>query len=168
MSAPFSTKYLTISVCVMKQALRTGVDPVSDNALISEPNRISTLTTGRLPETAAHHKGVTQCTDLSSGTSYKPRCSRKKNYFFSFSMIVFTDNVFTDHSITNGYQVFSDHGIATLACDEKWSRSVTCPFTQFMTYIAWQTTISTREIIICFLKINFLDFFFFENDKTTR
>ena len=43
----------------MKQADRTGVDPVSDTELTSAPYLTKTSTTLSLPATAAHHKGVT-------------------------------------------------------------------------------------------------------------
>lgn len=64
MSAPCSTKYLTISKCVIKQAERTGVEPVSDTALISAPCLSRISTTESFPDTAAHHSGVTTCVDL--------------------------------------------------------------------------------------------------------
>lgn len=62
-------------MCVMKQALRSGVEPVSERALMLAPNRTRHFTTGSLPETHAHHSGVTQWTERSSGTSYRPFCS---------------------------------------------------------------------------------------------
>lgn len=44
----------------MKQADRTGVDPLSETALTSAPCEIKHFMTRNLPETAAHHNGVTQ------------------------------------------------------------------------------------------------------------
>lgn len=75
MLAPFSTKYSTISMFVMKHELRTDVDPESETALIFAPTRTKYLTTGNLLDTEAHHSGVTKCTVESSGFSNKPRCS---------------------------------------------------------------------------------------------
>lgn len=51
---------LPISMCVIKQALLTGVEPESDGAFISHPIRIKYFTTGSFPETAAHQRGVTK------------------------------------------------------------------------------------------------------------
>lgn len=64
MSAPCSTKYLTISKWVIKQADRTGVEPVSDTALMSALCLSRISTTESFPDTAAHHRGVTTCVDL--------------------------------------------------------------------------------------------------------
>ena len=75
MSAPRDTRKRTTSRCVMKQAERTGVEPESEPALTSAPASASTRSTSRRPATAAHHSGVTECTERSSGTSYTPRCS---------------------------------------------------------------------------------------------
>lgn len=51
---------LPISMWVIKQALLTGVDPLSDTALISAPRFNNNCIIGKLPTTAAHHRGVTQ------------------------------------------------------------------------------------------------------------
>lgn len=75
MSARFSTKNSTISMFVMKHELRTDVEPESETALIFAPTRTKYLTTGNLPDTEAHHNGVTKCTVASSGFSNDPRCS---------------------------------------------------------------------------------------------
>lgn len=48
----------------MKQADRTGVEPVSDTALMSAPCLSRISTTESFPDTAAHHSGVTTWVDL--------------------------------------------------------------------------------------------------------
>lgn len=64
----------------MKQAERTGVEPLSLPALTSAPASASARSTSRRPATAAHQSGVTVCTERSSGTSYTPRCSSSASH----------------------------------------------------------------------------------------
>lgn len=75
-------KLHVLPICVMKHADLTGVDPESETALTSAPWNMRHFITSKFPDTAAHHSGVTQCTDLSSGTSYFPLCSMSASHFF--------------------------------------------------------------------------------------
>lgn len=77
-------------MCVIKQALRNGVDPVSERALMFEPRRTRHFTTGSLPETHAHQRGVTQWTDRSSGTSYNPFCSLSASHTVIKYSVIYT------------------------------------------------------------------------------
>lgn len=75
MSAQEQKQKLPISMLVIKHELRTDVEPESETAFIFDPTRTKYFTTLNLPDTEAHHSGVTKCTVESSGFSKSPRCS---------------------------------------------------------------------------------------------